>query len=770
MAFHEDRTFYVWPDDSMAVPDTTPVTAQAEESETGFPVSDSGPAAPVDTPSLSEPTPLSPVATGSIPGPEPDSLYALPVMVVRPARADATSIPYHESRRKVTHTDIKKKAGAAEDICRYLGSLPSVVSSLGAGYDNTLFIRGGRPWETVFLVDGIEMENINHFSKANGSGGPIGFINNDKLASLEFYAGNMPVSFPARLSSAVDIKMKKGSLYERRQSLGAKLTGGMFSVEGPLKRGSSSYSASGRYVDFSALRSYVSDAGIPKAGDWFGKVFAIVNDNIDLSATTLLSWNRYRSWYPIVRTSDAAAFFSNEMHEAENILQGGAGATLRFIGDRISNETRLSASFRNGRDVDSLSGLSDTFFVNRYRLNPIRSERDNRARYALNSTTRFRISDRHAITAGARSGINSYTFRLRDESQFDGECIVCRENSPVTIITHKEPAVKEAAFYGIEPGAFLEYSLLYRPVTATIGFRADYFTLLDDAALSPRASLSVSPEGAGVVSLSVGRYSQFPTDMPSIIFDWLSPITAGDSITGIERRLLRQMEPRRLWQGSIGYDRYFFTRHEFRIETYYKWYDREYDLVTPDIQNSLFWNDRGELSVAAPEGRRRALGLETSLNGNGMKSFFYSIGGSLFDVKNRYQSGEWYNDWTDIGYTCAISFGLTVMNSHQFSFSLQGAGGRPFCPERIVKDCISRNVAVYDKGAPWFSRRLDRIVNASTRYAITKQIGACRTEAFLEVLNALDYTPTLEYKFNGERFIEIKPFNITPIAGCSINW
>jgi hypothetical protein len=38
------------------------------------------------------------------------------------------------------------------------------------------------------------------------------------------------------------------------------------------------------------------------------------------------------------------------------------------------------------------------------------------------------------------------------------------------------------------------------------------------------------------------------------------------------------------------------------------------------------------------------------------------------------------------------------------------------------------------------------------------------------VLNVLDYTPTLEYKWSGNRFVEVKPFNITPILGATVYW
>ena len=109
-----------------------------------------------------------------------------------------------------TPSDIVKTAGAAEDISRYIATHPSTVASIGEGYDNTLYVRGGRPAEILFIVDGIEFENINHFSKANGSGGPVGFINSEFIDKVNFYAGTMPAEYPSRLSSVIDIRMRHG--------------------------------------------------------------------------------------------------------------------------------------------------------------------------------------------------------------------------------------------------------------------------------------------------------------------------------------------------------------------------------------------------------------------------------------------------------------------------------------------------------------------------------------------------------------------------------
>jgi hypothetical protein len=777
---YNDRTFYFEPD-SAAAPEytdttacTVPDTIAQDISKEFDTLPGNAPPAPGDTGDGSGPLKaerdIDSTALSSAPADTATPVYDLPAMVVRPPPRRRGEMPYALSNRIISSSEIRQKAGAVEDISRYVSTLPSVVSALGAGYDNTLFIRGGRPDEVVFIVDGIELESINHFSKANGSGGPIGFINSNNVKSLDFYSGTMPVAFPSRLSSVLDIDMKNGSLYESRQSLGVKLTGGMVSAEGPITNGKSSYALSGRYVDFSALRTYVKDAGLPKVADFFGKIFIVASDALDLSATGVLSWNHYRFFYPSIEIGYDGTLHGNEKNEIERILQGGGGMKLRYVQGSAVHEARLAASFRNGSKADSLSSLDDPFFADRYAANPFWIKKDKRIRYQMNTSSTFSLSERQKLSLGVRAGVNRYGFSERNDSNYAGNCVICKETGPDTVFIREVPKQKSVSFYGMEPGLFLEYAAVFRLLRFTAGMRADYFDLLRDAAFSPRLSLAITPRAIGSFSAAGGLYHQFPTEVPSFAFAVLPFGAPADSLAELERAFLRQSDPQRCWQASLGYNRFIRHDHEVRIETYYKWYDREYGFVVADTQQ-FFENDRsGTIKMRDQHGKRRAVGIEGSLGNHESQRFFYSLSGSLFDIKNRYDDGSWQHDWTDVGYTFALSCGARLFGSHSISLSVQGSGGRPYCPKIIVDDCVKRKIAVFDADIPYFSQRLEKLVYASMRYSFLHQGGKLRTEGFLEVLNVLDYTPTLEYKWSGNRFVEVKPFNITPILGATVYW
>ena len=152
---------------------------------------------------------------------------------------------------------IEKSPGSNRDISKVIQSLPGVASSVS--FRNDLIVRGGGPSENKFLLDGIEIPNLNHFATQGASGGPAGIINTDFLRDVDFYSGSFPASRGNTLSSVIDMKLIDGNpdrmVY--RATLGASETA--FSLNGPVSKKTN--------VLFSIRRSYLqflfSAIGLP---------------------------------------------------------------------------------------------------------------------------------------------------------------------------------------------------------------------------------------------------------------------------------------------------------------------------------------------------------------------------------------------------------------------------------------------------------------------------------------------------------------------------
>jgi len=100
--------------------------------------------------------------------------------------------------------DVINSAGTFGDISRYLQLLPGVVAT--SDYSNQMLVRGGHPMENLFLVDDIEVPNINHFAVANTTGGAAPMIDAAAVQGLKIYTGGYDARYPERLSSVTAIQ------------------------------------------------------------------------------------------------------------------------------------------------------------------------------------------------------------------------------------------------------------------------------------------------------------------------------------------------------------------------------------------------------------------------------------------------------------------------------------------------------------------------------------------------------------------------------------
>lgn len=161
------------------------------------------------------------------------------------------------SLKTIGIAEIERSPGANRDISKVIQSLPGVASSLS--YRNDLIVRGGGPSENRFLLDGIEIPNLNHFGTQGASGGSVGIINSDFLREVDLYTGAFPASRGNALSSVLDMRLIDGNPDKMvyRATLGASEMA--VSASGPLSEKTT--------MLFSARRSYLqflfSAIGLP---------------------------------------------------------------------------------------------------------------------------------------------------------------------------------------------------------------------------------------------------------------------------------------------------------------------------------------------------------------------------------------------------------------------------------------------------------------------------------------------------------------------------
>ena len=148
------------------------------------------------------------------------------------------------------------------DVLKAIQLLPGIQS---AGEGNSgFYVRGGGPDQNLLLLDNAAIYNASHLF------GFFSVFNADAISSVEVYKGSMPARFGGRVSSVLDLGLKEGNRKELKGSGGIGLISSRLTLEGPVKKGVSSFIVSGRrtYIDV-LTRPYVETTSAAGSGYYF---------------------------------------------------------------------------------------------------------------------------------------------------------------------------------------------------------------------------------------------------------------------------------------------------------------------------------------------------------------------------------------------------------------------------------------------------------------------------------------------------------------------
>src|SRR5215813_7273836 len=157
---------------------------------------------------------------------------------------------------------IQNSAGALQDISRYLQSLPGVVSG-GEEERNDLIVRGGSPLENLFIVDNIEVPNINSFANFASGGGLVGILDPALLQDVTFLTGGYPASYVNRLSSVLQINLREGDREAFKGTATVGFAGAGVILEGPFSKGKGSWILSARRTFLDLFTDDIGPGGVP---------------------------------------------------------------------------------------------------------------------------------------------------------------------------------------------------------------------------------------------------------------------------------------------------------------------------------------------------------------------------------------------------------------------------------------------------------------------------------------------------------------------------
>ena len=397
----------------------------------------------------------------------------------------------------VTQAQILSSAGTYGDFSRYLQVLPGVVWV--SDLSNDVLVRGGHPTENLFVVDGVEVPNINHFSLSGSTGGFTSMIDSTAVGSMEMRDDVYDAAYSSRLSSLIEIHTR--DLGEAHQS--GNLTAGIAGAGGLYQRALAHKGSLLLSAHRSILNLVTNDIGIngvptytngmahlelnPTNRDTLSFLSLTGADSINMTpcpspGATSIYQTQYSGW----RTTEALSWRHNYTPQVTSNLIASSSFTKQNIGQQQ----------QIGEVLDK-SGACHTVT-----LLPTYNEDSRNGLSALNYELRADL--RGWLFSGGASG--KLTTPDDSVAQPNGQ------QSPFSADPARSDAVTfQRKFSTGQTAAFVEAEgTLGKRWTLLAGLRAESFAITGSYALDPRVSLAYRINSRQTIHGAFNLSSQLP--------------------------------------------------------------------------------------------------------------------------------------------------------------------------------------------------------------------------------------------------------------------
>lgn len=584
-----------------------------------------------------------------------ESISRLEEVVVKPQVNK--QLPLNEmaqvGARMFSVEEASRYAGGVSDPARTASMFPGVA---GSGVYNGISIHGNSPQMLQWRVEGVEVNNPNHFADITMAGGGIfTSLNGTVLANSDFITGAMPAEYGNALSGAFDMKMRTGNntKYEHAFQLGT--LGVDFASEGPLgKESGASYLVNYRY-SFMEIAKKMHAINISQTMDYqdlsaklnfptkragtFAVWFTGLIDNFGNELADSTEWESL--W-------DAAESWANQRSCA-----GGLTHTYRFDG----GGTLTSSVAYTGSYYDLYSKLFD----DNLKELPYLKGKNSQNNLIVSVQHKRKISSRYTMQNGVEyrqmsfKACDDYVHRIGDPEMYH---------------------VYDAEGNTTLARAYTNHKVALSQKFSTVaGINVMYFGVNGQTLVEPRVSLQYQATPSTTLSAAYAMNSRKESIGAYFVLADNGATQANKDLGLTRSHHVSLTFAQRLGDNAI-----------LKIEPYYQWL---FDVPVEAGTTYSVINERNFLQnkVLTNDGLGRNYGIDLTLERYLKNGFYGMFTGTVFRSEYRDAQHEWHHTLYDLGYiTNALGgkewmVGQNKKNVFGINGRLTVMGGGRYTPE-----------------------------------------------------------------------------------------
>ena len=549
---------------------------------------------------------------------------------------------------------------SVEEATRYAGGMadPARTASMFAGVasggvTNGISIHGNSPQMLQWRVEGVEVNNPNHFAEITGAGGGIfTSLNGTVLANSDFLTGAMPAEFGNALSGAFDMKMRAGNNTKYEHAMQVGTLGVDFASEGPLgKNSKASYLVNYRYsfleiakklhainmenetLDYQDL-SFKLNMPTTKAGT-FAVWFTGLIDNYEALSPDVSEWE--------------TLWDMNDSWSRQHNIATGLTHTLRFKkGGLLHSSVAYTETYRK-------LGISD--YDEQHTEMPHMNGRNAQGNVIVSMKHQHKISSRYMMENGWEHQHLDFHTWLDNVKEANGPLYRVYDSDGHTGLTR---------FYSSHKLA------LSSRLTTVAGVNVMWFNLNNQLLVEPRVSVQYKTSPTSTLSLAYALNSRRETtDTYFVTMDGKNP--------NEDLGLTRSHHLSASFAQSLG------ENAMLKVVPYWQWlFDVPVENGTAYsiINHRSFFQDR----ALTNDGAGRNYGIDLTLERYLKDGLYGMLTATLFKSEYRDAQGQWHHSRHDRGYITNLvggkewMVGRTRKNVFGFNGRLTLMGGDRYTP------------------------------------------------------------------------------------------
>lgn len=542
------------------------------------------------------------------------------------------------SGRSISPEQTNRYAGGFNDPSRILSNFAGVTSSQDGS--NDIIVRGNSPKYIQWRLEGIQITNPNHFSDQSAVGGSISALNNNLLATSDFYSGAFSAEYGDVLSGVYDVKLRQGNNEKFESTFGLGVLGTELTFEGPFKKGyKGSFLVNYRYSTISLLSDLGLVEGLNGALNFQDAAFKVVLPTRQAGLFSFfglagLSNFLFKDVSPALWQTPGNRFVPDKIGEDYN-----KGSHLANLGMNHTLTINKNSHIHTGLSFSS-EGIDDDVFEN-FKTETSESSQLNfngrliRSTYRVEITYNNKLSSKLKLQAGSKYALLDYNF---NQSMF-------RDNTNVrsTLVNFNENISTLRNFI----------SFRYRfneKVTTVFGVQNMNVLLNNKRTIEPRFSLNWELNKTSALSAGYGKHSTMES-----IHHYYTQVKLPDG-SNIEPN--KDLDLLKAHHFVLGYEKRFNKNMMVKLETYYQ---DLYDLPVVNSKENIFATINEGLDFQyldlVNKGSGKNYGVELTVERFFSKNFYYLMNASVYNSTYKALDGIERNTRFNGNYLVNVLFG-----------------------------------------------------------------------------------------------------------------